>query len=198
MFTWVCPTCGHEWEVSVEQCPNCAVQPAQQAAPRRTSSGLAFWILLVLGAGAGVAGLVFWVRYQPSRPASAQGVETKGAAASKSAPTLEPVPETPAEAAPAGPIEVAGLRASYDSQNRPQIRAVVINHGADPLAAAFTVTLRAMESAADAPPLARFSVRLSPEIKPGESREIRAPLETLVTLAALPPWRRLRIEVDAR
>jgi hypothetical protein len=85
---------------------------------------------------------------------------------------------------------------SYDSQNRPQVRALVINHSEEGLrGATLKVTLRPASSASDAAPLGSFTVRLASDIKPGESREIRAPLDALATLADIPPWRKLRADV---
>ena len=85
----------------------------------------------------------------------------------------------------------------YDSQNKTQVRALVINHGEEELRdVTLTVTLRPASSAADSLPLARFNAKITAEIKAGDAREIKAPLETFGTLAAMPPWHKLRADVE--
>ncbi|MBI3697857.1 MAG: hypothetical protein HY238_23875, partial [Acidobacteria bacterium] len=93
MFTWICPTCGKELDVS-------------QLAPSRHP----FRLLLALVAGVAVVGVVGLVRYQSRRPAPVPHADLKPA------PVLEAVPES-AAATPAPPhqIEVAGVRLSYDA-----------------------------------------------------------------------------------
>ncbi len=60
-----------------------------------------------------------------------------------------------------------------------------------------TVSLRSAEAAAGSSPLARFTVKIDRDVKAGESQEIKAPLETFGTLAAIPPWHQLRADVEA-
>jgi hypothetical protein len=143
-----------------------------------------------------VAALVAGLRYQ-SRPQPAQRAEI-----SLSTPQLTIELPAPGAASAAPPafrdlIEVTGIRTFYDAQDKPQVRVVVVNHSEEHLDnLTFTVALRPAGSAPGSQPLARFSVRVSSLLKAGSSREITAPLETLATLAAFPPWRDLRADVE--
>ena len=194
MFQWVCPSCGKELDISVATCPECAGQQAVPQPAPAASSGAFFWGLLAVTVCAAVLGLAWLARYQSRKPASPRPVEI--------AARPQPVDASgPAPAAqPAGPesqIEVAGIRAFYDAKNKLHVRAVVVNHGEEGVpGSALKVALRTVDSAAGSPPLGRFTVRLSSELKPGEARQVQAPLESLHTLAAMPPWRQLRAEVE--
>lgn len=211
MFTWVCPNCGKEWDVAVKECPECrdraaaGAQTAPPAAepevvPETPPGGFRFWILLIAGALVGVALLVFWVRYRAAHPSAAPEPAAKGGAklSTPSLPPPEPVPEAgQSSSVSARDVEVAGVRMSYDAQNKAQVRALIINHGDEPLErATLTVTLRPGSSAPGSPPLARFEVKIASPVKPGDSREIKAPLETFATLAAMPRWGDLRADVE--
>lgn len=194
MFTWVCPACGKELDVSIRECPDCGgrAAPAPAAPPAR--SNLRFWLGLAGGAVLGVCGLVLLVRYQ-ARPRPAQP-EPKAAPA-RSSPQELPAPAK-ADTAPTflDFIEVAGIRTFYDDRNKPQVRALVVNHGDESLTGlTLTVTLRPRRSIADAPPLARFTFKLGADVKPGVSQEIQAPLESFATPAAMPHWREIRADL---
>ena len=198
MFTWVCSTCGKELDVSVTECPECKGRPTAPPLTVPTASPAAsrnpFRLRLALVAGLAVVGLIWLVLYQSRRPASPPR------AASKPMLTLQPVPEA-AAAIPAPPhqVEVAGVRLSYDAQDKPQVRAVVINHGEEELRnATLAVSLRNASARPDSPPLARFTTRIAGALKPGDSKEIKAPLEAFATLAAMPPWRQLRADVELK
>ncbi len=200
MFTWVCPACGKELDVSIRECPNCGGRAAEAPAAPPARSNLRFWLGLAGGAVLGVCGLVLLVRYQ-GRPRSA-APETKAAPAVQANPAPSSGQELPAPAkADAAPafldfIEVAGIRTFYDDRNKPQVRALVVNHGDESLTGlALTVTLRPRQSAADAPPLARFTFKLGSDVKPGVSQEIQAPLESFATPAAMPHWREIRADL---
>ncbi|HYM13751.1 MAG TPA: hypothetical protein VEU62_23635 [Bryobacterales bacterium] len=209
-------------DLSVKECPDCRDRAAAPAGPEQPaaveeppSSSVRFWLLLGLAAVVGVAVIAAIVRFRTATPAPAaapQVVLDRPSAAAippdvvRAPTTAEPgsapgtavaaIPAPQPAAVTAESIEVAGIRMSYDSQNRPQVRALVINHGEAGLrGATLKVTLRPSSSASDAPPLATFSVRLASEIKPGESKEVRAPLDALATLAAMPAWRKLRADV---
>jgi hypothetical protein len=185
MFTWVCPSCGHEWDLATKECPNCAGQTVPAAPASKTKSDLRFWAPIVVGTLAVLGALYGWSRYRATRPPS------------KAAPTIEL--QRPAEAPlPPRPIEISGIRMSYDAQNRPQVRAVVVNHGEDALeaGASIRVALRAASAAPASPPLARFTVKLPATLKPGDSRDVGAPLDALATLAAMPPWHQLRVAIE--
>ncbi len=203
MFTWVCPSCGKELDLDVKECPNCAGAHAQREQPAvpapQPRSDLRFWLVLAAATVAGVIALVFFVRYQARRPP--REVPAK---ITFDQPSASKAPEPPPESASSAPsqlsdIEIAGIRMSYDSQEKPQVRAVVINHSDEVLLnVSLAVVLRPAQAAADSPPLARFTVKVTPAIKPGESREVKAPLEALATLAAMPPWQKLRADVERR
>lgn len=214
MFTWICPTCGKEWDLSVKDCPGCRDKPTPSGGALRDRGGAEpapvaptprsdrrFWVLLAAATAIGVVGLVLWVRFQGRRPATQTVSKTETPQpGGSSTPALEPIPE-PAATVSGAPrdMEVAGIRMAYDSQDKPQVRALVINHGDEELRdVALAVTLRPAESAADSPPLARFQVKIGPVLRPGESREVKAPLETFATLAAMPPWHKLRADVERR
>ncbi len=185
MFTWVCPSCGGEWDLATQECPKCAGKGAPPAASGRQKSDLRFWAPVVLAAAI-VLGLVYgWTRYraqQAPRRAAGPRVEL----------------ERPALVEPARAVEIAGLRMSYDAQNRPQVRAVIINHSEDQIAPGTTyrVSLREAKAAAGSPPLGSFTVKLDKMLQPGESREVRAGLDALATLAAMPPWHQLRLDIE--
>ncbi len=200
MFTWVCPSCGKEWDVAVKECADCAAakRDRPQAALPQPRSDLRFWLLLGAAALIGIVAVVSLVRYQARRPPR-EATPARVVLEQPSAPkNPEPVPES-ASNAPGSDIEVAGIRMSYDSQDKPQVRAVVINHSAEEmLNVNLAVTLRPAQAAPDSPPLARFTLKVSPGIKPGESREVKAPLEALATLAAMPSWQKLRADVERR
>lgn len=184
MFTWVCPTCGREYDLATKQCPHCSGPSAPAASGPRPVSNLRFWLTVALATGAIVAASVAWSRYRAHRPPP------------KAAPKIEL--QRPAEPPPpARPIEVSGIRLSYDAQNRPQVRAVVTNHSEEqlPRGASFRVALRPIQ-APGSPPLAYFTAKLDATIQPGDSREIRAPLDALATLAAMPPWHQLRVDLE--
>ncbi len=214
MFTWVCPTCGKELDLGVKECPDCqgraAAKPLgpeveQLSGPEAPAAGgIRFWLLLGAGTLVAVVALVTFVRYRSNRPPPEAGpkVVLEGPAAPQALPPPQAT-EAKAESMPAAvgaarDLEFAGIRMSYDSQNKPQVRALVTNHGEEPVDnASFTVTLRPAQSAADAPPLARFTVKIA-ALKAGEYREIKAPLDAFGTLASMPPWRRIRADVEAR
>ncbi|MBI3666458.1 MAG: hypothetical protein HY236_09595 [Acidobacteria bacterium] len=196
MFTWVCPSCGKEWDIATAECPDCRGKTFEAAPAGQGRSGRLFWVLLAAGTGLGVAGLFYWARYQNHRLASAPEVATAASqsAATKDQPPLEPAPEP--SSAPQQ-IEVAGIRPFYDSRNKPQVRALIVNHGETALEnLTLTVTLRPLKSAPDSLPLAKFTAQIV-SVKPGEWREVKAPLDTYATLAAMPNWRELRADVEA-
>lgn len=198
MFAWVCPTCGRELDVSVTECPECKGQPTPPPRALPTASPAVsrypLRLRLALVAGLAVVGLIWLVLQQSRRPAPPPR------AASKPMLALQPVPDAAAAIpVPSHQVEVAGVRLSYDAQDKPQVRAVVINHGEEELRnATLAVSLRNASAEADSPPLARFTARIPGTLKPGDSKEIKAPLEAFATLAAMPPWRQLRADVELK
>lgn len=186
MFTWVCPSCGREYDLATKQCPQCAGQAAGSSGSPSPVSNLRFWAVIGAATALVVLLLVAWSRYRAHQPAPRAAVPKI---------ELERPAETPA---PVRPVEITGVRLSYDAQNRAQVRAVVVNHGEEVLmtGASFRVALRPAGAAAGSPPLAYFTVKLASAIAPGDSRDVRAPLEALATLAAIPPWQQLRVDIE--
>src|SRR5712692_4536022 len=114
MFTWVCPSCGKEWDVAVKECADCAAakRDRPQAALPQPRSDLRFWLLLGAAALIGIVAVVSLVRYQARRPPR-EATPARVVLEQPSAPkNPEPVPES-ASNAPGSDIEVAGIRMSY-------------------------------------------------------------------------------------
>jgi hypothetical protein len=112
---------------------------------------------------------------------------------------LEDVPEAAgsgtAGSAAVGNLQVAGIRPYYDGEYRPRVRALIINHGDTPVEQVnLEVTLQTPRAPAFAAPLASFVIDTK-ELGSGESREIEASLTALGTLASLPPWDQVRIQI---
>jgi hypothetical protein len=222
MFTWECPTCGRELDIAESECPHCAkkakaastavatesavtaekrpgqaaapphLPPAQRAAaPRRQPaptawgmSGKHIAIFAVLAVVA-IAAAVFFARPDLFRRA----------------PLLEDVPlaEGAGDSGSAylGDIEVAGVRTWYDADYKPKVNAVVINHSESPQAnVIFQVALRTREASITDTPLASFEIRLDKELGPREARDVQVDLNAMGTLASLPPWHRMRVDLQ--
>jgi hypothetical protein len=224
MFTWECPTCGRELDIAESECPYCSKKakaastsvatenavdaekprpgepvapphlppPAQRGtAPRRpppqASWGLqgkhvAIFAVLALLA---TALAVFFARPDLFR---------RG-------PQLEDVPlaEGTGDSGSAyvGDIEVAGVRTWYDADYKPKVSAVVINHGENPQAnVAFKVALRTREASTVDTPLASFEIRLDSPLQPREARDVQVDLNAMGTLASLPPWHTMRVDLE--
>ena len=112
---------------------------------------------------------------------------------------LEDVPEAAgsgtAGSAAVGNLQVAGIRPYYDGEYRPRVRALIINHGDTPVEQVnLEVTLQTPRAPAFAAPLASFVIDTK-ELGSGESREIETGLTALGTLASLPPWDQMRIQI---
>lgn len=114
---------------------------------------------------------------------------------------LESVPDDPIEMQDASGesvsgLEVVGIRTWYDDQSKPKVRAVVVNHGDEGVPkVGLSVQLRPREATRNAPPLASFEVRLTDVLGPRESKEIETDLVALGTLASLPHWSKVRIDI---
>jgi hypothetical protein len=222
MFTWECPTCGREVDIVESECPNCSKKgkaavtavateraaagkpgaevrpaaahlppPAQRATAPRPRPAQASWglqgkhvaIFAVLALLA-VAVAVYFARPDLFR---------RG-------PQLEDVPlaEGAGDSGSAylGNVEVAGVRTWYDSDYKPKVSAVVINHGESPEGnVKFKVELRTREASTSDTPLASFEIQLNDALKPREAREVQADLNAMGTLASLPPWQRMRVDL---
>jgi hypothetical protein len=223
MFTWECPTCGRELDIAESECPHCSkkgkaastavatesgaatqkrpaeeraapphLPPAQRAATTRRQPASAAWglqgkqvaILAVLAVLA-IAAAVYFARPDLFR---------RG-------PQLEDVPlaEGSGDSGSAylGDIEVAGVRTWYDPDYKPRVNAVVINHGETPEANVnFKVELRTREASISDTPLASFEIHLDKELAPREIRDVQADLTTMGTLASLPPWHQMRVDLQ--
>jgi hypothetical protein len=100
-----------------------------------------------------------------------------------------------AGSAAAGNVQVAGIRPFYDGEYRTRVRALIINHADTPVEQVnLEVTLQTPRAPAFAAPLASFVIEAK-ELGSGESREIETGLTALGTLASLPPWDEVRIQV---
>ena len=199
MFTWVCPTCGRELDLSTKECPDCTGKPAAGATPPPLSPAPVAYTAspepaaapgqsrLLLAGIALLALAALFVGWAMLRGRSAE-------------PAVKPAaPEAvsePAADSPYASIEISGLRPFYDVKNQPQVHAVVINHGEQEIQGmSLRVALRPRRAPAGAPPLARFLVKI-PALKAEASQEITVPLEAFGTLASLPPWRELRADFE--
>ena len=118
----------------------------------------------------------------------------------KSPLNLEEVPLTDSvgfSTAAFGDLQVAGVRALYTDDLKPKVRFVVINHSDTPQAnLRIQAHLSPKNAPLNAPPLASFAIALEEELAPRESRDLEADLLALGTLAAFPPWKELRIELE--
>lgn len=222
MFTWVCPTCGREIDIAESECPHCSkkqkaastpmatespaaaeksaegqraaaphLPPAQRtAAPRRQPApsmgvqGKQIVVLAVLAVVAIAAGVYL------ARPDLFRSVTQTEEAA---------LPEGAGDSGSAfvGDIEVAGVRTWYDTDFKPKVSAVVINHSEDPQAnIGFKVELRTREASTTDTPLASFEIRLDKPLEPREARDMQADLNAMGTLASLPPWHLMRVDLQ--
>lgn len=114
--------------------------------------------------------------------------------------SLEDVPLSDAvgfASAAFGDLQVAGVRPFYSDDLKTKVRFVVINHGETPQAgASIQAHLSHKDSPLDSPPLASFVIAFNETLAPGESREIETDLMAFSTLAAFPPWKDLRIDLE--
>ncbi len=225
MFTWECPTCGREVDIADSECPNCSkkakapatavatdnapaagsprpqpqraapvsLPPSQRAAaPRRRPAAQASWglqgkhiaIFAVLAIAA-IAVAVYFARpdlfHRATQLAPAPLAEGAGDSGS----------------AYLGDIEIAGVRTWYDADYKPKVSAVIINHSEDPQAnVSFKVELRTREASAGDTPLASFEIRLDKPLQPREARDVQVDLSALGTLASLPPWQSMRVDLQ--
>ena len=117
---------------------------------------------------------------------------------------LEDVPEAAAGTSGAGSaafgdLQVTGVRTWYTPDHKPKVRAVIINHGEVPRSGInLQVYLRPAQAEADAPPLASFSIRLDEALEPQQIRDVETDLMAMGTLASLPKWDKLRVDLEAR
>jgi endogenous inhibitor of DNA gyrase (YacG/DUF329 family) len=117
------------------------------------------------------------------------------------APLLQDVPLTEGSgdsgSAYLGEIEVAGVRTWYDTDYKPKVTAVVINHSESAQANVnLKVELRTREASMADTPLASFEIRLDKELGPREARDVQVDLNAMGTLASLPAWHSLRVDLQ--
>lgn len=119
---------------------------------------------------------------------------------SKAGLQLEDIPGTAEDVLSAGTVaqgdlQVTGIRTFYDSEYKPRVRVIVINHGEAPIESVnLEVQLRAPQASELTAPLASFKIDLQ-NLGSNESREIETDLTALGTLASLPPWQQVRIDL---
>lgn len=219
MFTWECPTCGKELDIAETQCPNCsgeaeaskgsAKQPEASAAPvserlppprkaaaAKRQPAAHHWGIQPKHLGVFAVAMVVAVALAVylARPDAFGGGSVE----------LEEVPAGSEEgallgAAHVGDLEVAGIRTWYDSDYKPKVRAVVINHGEQAKGNVnLQVQLRPRQADRKVSPLASFDIQLKKELGPRESRDVEADLAALGTLQSLPRWDELRVDVEIR
>ena len=219
MFTWECPTCKRELDIAESECPHCSQKgkaastavaterppapkvrapeslPApSRAAAHRPAPPAGSWglqgkhiAIFALLAVVAIAAAVFFARPDLFRSAT---------------PFQEvPLGEGAGEAGSAylGDIEVAGVRTWYDAEYKPKVNAVVINHSESPQAAVnLLVEMRTREGSTADTPLASFEIQLDDALGPREARDVEFDLQAMGTLASLPPWHQMRVDLQRR
>ena len=198
MFSWICPTCGHEVPPSYDACPLCAdkpqkkeeapAAPAPPAAPvrrtKRRRSGLPGWLVAVLVCAVLCGGaLAAYYFLLPSSRVTSDEAQAEPAA----------------ERAPAAPatelkgyekvIEISGLRI-FEDQKKPKLRFMVVNHASTELAALEgTVNVLSKDNA----PITSVPLKLD-TLAAYEAKDVTAPLNTKLRAYELPDWQFLRGE----
>lgn len=222
MFTWICPQCGKEVPPAYTDCPNCAERAAQAAnkpaepappplvpgappvapqyaqqappppqgywvaQPPRTR-GMPTWILTVLvaaGTTCAIGGAIWLLSNHP---------ETKPSAATES-PAAKPGTLTnPIQKS----VEVSGVRFAGDPKNKSKtvVKFVLTNHsGMDLTGLAGNVTIwgSTRRSEEDAQGTFTFATNL----RPFESKELEAPLNTKLKIYELGDWQNVTPDVQ--
>jgi hypothetical protein len=96
-----------------------------------------------------------------------------------------------------GDVEVAGVRTWYDEDYNPKVNAVVINHGDSAQAGVnLLVELRTRQASTGDLPLASFEIQLDEPLGPREARDVQFDLKAMGTLASLPPWHEMRVDLQ--
>ena len=95
-----------------------------------------------------------------------------------------------------GPIEVSGIRTYYDDEYQMHVRALVANHSSDEQSVAIRALLRVRQAGEQAPPIATFEVVISDPLPPNGSQEIDVPLASMGSLASMPPWDQIRVDIE--
>ena len=158
--------------------------PAPQHALSIPAKPLAIISLLLVAA---IGGFLYYNHSQTLKQASGLALENVPS---------EPMEVQDATGEPVSGLEVVGIRTWYDGQSKPKVRAVVVNHSDEGVAkVGLSVQLRPREATRNAPPLASFEVRLNDVLGPRESKEIETDLMALGTLASLPHWSKVRVDI---
>jgi hypothetical protein len=93
-------------------------------------------------------------------------------------------------------VELAGLRITEDSHQKPSVQCVVVNHsGADLGDITGRVELKAVTSK-DQQPVGTFTFKAS--LGPYESKDVKEPLDTKLRVYELPDWQFLRAEITGK
>lgn len=214
MFNWVCPECGRTVDLAEKECPSCrAQQPAGAAAeaeaggakgaeplptgrrsqtqPDEAARGSAFAIrpghlwIFALALLVAVGGALYL-----ARPDLLQLDRLAALLPSNR-------PETPP--APAGPVDVVGIRVWIDEEEGPRARALLVNHAAIPQRGIEAVVeLRSADP--ELPPeqrlLGEFRISYDGELGPLASAEVETPLLLEEHVYSLPPRHWIQTTVD--
>ena len=169
--------------------PQVYVRP-YEAPPPAPRSGLPAWVLTILFALAVlgvVAGVVWTVSYFHNRP------ETKPSAAVESPAAKPGAPTNPIQKY----IEISGLRFAEDPKHKEKtlVRFMLTNHSdAEILGLAGNVTVwgATRKSEEDAEGTFTFAT----DVKPMDSKEITAPLNTKLKIYELPDWQNVTTDLQ--
>jgi hypothetical protein len=208
MFTWICPECGREVPPSYEACPDCAFKaksaglpapasaqpppPAPAAPPHAYAlaghrGGLPTWLLAIvfafafLGLGAGV---YFAIHYFRGSQAASAPLDTVPAKTPGKANALQKY------------VEVSGIRFVENPKHQTEARFIVVNHSdADITDLAGTVNIWGRTTKSEEESAGNFSFKVA-SLKPNESKEAVAALNTKLKVYELPDWQNVSTEVQ--
>lgn len=197
MFQWICNGCGRVWDVSVEECPDCAAGKKARASAARAGVRLRLtppsrWVLL-----GGILALLGVAAYLLLPRAMDSWRQARAGAAGTSVPAVAgPAPMPLERVEPlGGVVEVSGLRVSSEADGRAQVQALVTNHGSEELRGlSCRVDLR---RAGDEQRtlLASFRFEMQTPLGPRAFQEVRAPLELPAPGSTLPEWRQVAVQL---
>jgi hypothetical protein len=221
MFTWECPKCGREIDIAESECPHCSQQGKAASTVVATEQPPAPKVAAPQSLPTPSRGAAAGPRPRQAPPAGSWGLQGKHIAIFavlavvaiaaaiffarpdlfRSAPPFEEVPlaEGAGESGSAylGDIEVAGVRTWYDAEYNPKVNAVVINHSESAQAGVnLLVEMRTREASTADTPLASFEIQLKEPLGPREARDVQFDLKAMGTLASLPPWHEMRVDLQ--
>ena len=215
MFTWVCPTCGRELDVSVKECPTCS--GAEQAPPSTLASPDAAPVPAPAPAPAKTAPVA---ERRPAPTPAAQAfhltggqiaafllllVVLAGGAVLLARPGIvddirrqfipDPGPEIQVGRGENDPIEVSGLRFIKGDDDQQVARFVLTNHSPRTQSGVvLEVSVRPLGAPLEEDPAAQFFVAIEEPLEAGAIREAEATLR-VAPETALPAWHDLRVDV---